>query len=151
MTLDLRSNSPDALLQLKEKALAIVQHAVARENARWGSDKITVEIKLIGDRPAGATPQASTHRDRSPRRDGGRAGRADRICGIQHGFRTSPCRSAFRPSPSAAAAKAAASIRSPSGTGRQRASRAAERAADLADARRTGRGQHPVLPRRTER
>ena len=60
MALDLRSNAPDALLQLEEKALAIVQHAVARENARWGSDKITVEIKLIGDRPAGATPQAST-------------------------------------------------------------------------------------------
>jgi di/tripeptidase len=46
-------------LQLEEKALAIVQHAVAQENARWRSDKITAEIKLIGDRPAGATPRAS--------------------------------------------------------------------------------------------
>ena len=27
--------------------------AVAEENARWKSDKMTVEIKLIGDRPAG--------------------------------------------------------------------------------------------------
>jgi di/tripeptidase len=60
MALDLRSNAADALLQLEEKALAIVQHAVAQENARWRSDKITVEIKLIGDRPAGATPQSST-------------------------------------------------------------------------------------------
>jgi di/tripeptidase len=59
MALDLRSNSADALLQLEEKALAIVQHAVAQENARWRSDKITAEIKLIGDRPAGATPRAS--------------------------------------------------------------------------------------------
>lgn len=60
MALDLRSNAADALVQLEEKALAIVQHAVAQENARWRSDKITVEIKLIGDRPAGSTPQAST-------------------------------------------------------------------------------------------
>ena len=59
MALDLRSNSADALLQLEGKALAIVQQAVAQENARWGSDKITVEIKLIGDRPAGMTPQAT--------------------------------------------------------------------------------------------
>ena len=27
--------------------------AVADENARWKSDKMTVEVKLIGDRPAG--------------------------------------------------------------------------------------------------
>jgi len=59
MALDLRSNAADALLQLEEKALAIVQHAVAQENARWRSDKITAEVKLIGDRPAGATPQTS--------------------------------------------------------------------------------------------
>jgi tripeptide aminopeptidase len=59
MALDLRSNSADALLQLEGKALAIVQQAVAQENARWRSDKITVEIKLIGDRPAGMTPQAT--------------------------------------------------------------------------------------------
>jgi di/tripeptidase len=59
MALDLRSNAADALLQLEEKALAIVQHAVAQENARWRSDKISVEVKLIGDRPAGATPETS--------------------------------------------------------------------------------------------
>jgi len=59
MALDLRSNSADALLQLEGKALAIVQQAVAQENARWRSDKITAEIKLIGDRPAGMTPQAT--------------------------------------------------------------------------------------------
>ena len=29
------------------------KQAVAEENARWNTDKITVEIKLIGDRPAG--------------------------------------------------------------------------------------------------
>ena len=59
MALDLRSNSADALLQLEDKALAIVHQAVAPENARWRSDRIAVEIKLIGDRPAGMTPQAS--------------------------------------------------------------------------------------------
>jgi di/tripeptidase len=36
-----------------------MQQAVAQENKRWGSDKIAVDIKLIGDRPAGMTPQAS--------------------------------------------------------------------------------------------
>jgi tripeptide aminopeptidase len=56
MTLDIRSNAADELLRLEGQALAIVHDAVARENARWNSDAITVEIKLIGDRPAGLTP-----------------------------------------------------------------------------------------------
>jgi acetylornithine deacetylase/succinyl-diaminopimelate desuccinylase-like protein len=59
MAVDIRSNAADALLQLEGQILAIVQQAVAQENARWGSDKITVEIKLIGDRPAGMTPEGS--------------------------------------------------------------------------------------------
>jgi tripeptide aminopeptidase len=49
----MRSNSTDELLQLEAKLLDLVKQAVADENARWGSDKISVEIKLIGDRPAG--------------------------------------------------------------------------------------------------
>jgi tripeptide aminopeptidase len=59
MALDLRSNSAGALLQLEDKALAIVQQAVAQENARWRSDKIAVEITLSGPPPAGMTPQGS--------------------------------------------------------------------------------------------
>jgi acetylornithine deacetylase/succinyl-diaminopimelate desuccinylase-like protein len=59
MAVDIRSNATEALLQLEEAILAVVQHAVAQENKRWGSDRIAVEIKLIGDRPAGMTPPTS--------------------------------------------------------------------------------------------
>src|SRR5262249_56133860 len=50
MAVDLRSNSPEELLKLEEKLLGLVKQAVVEENARWNSDKMTVEIKLIGDR-----------------------------------------------------------------------------------------------------
>jgi len=56
MAVDIRSNAADELLRLEAQILAIVRDAVAQENRRWGSDKIAVEIKLIGERPAGATP-----------------------------------------------------------------------------------------------
>ena len=53
MAVDMRSNSTDELLKLEARLLDLVNVAVAEENARWKSDKMTVEIKLIGDRPAG--------------------------------------------------------------------------------------------------
>jgi tripeptide aminopeptidase len=53
MAVDMRSNSTEELLKLEVRLLDLVKQAVADENARWNSDKITVEIKLIGDRPAG--------------------------------------------------------------------------------------------------
>jgi acetylornithine deacetylase/succinyl-diaminopimelate desuccinylase-like protein len=53
MAVDMRSNSTEELLKLEEKLLGLVRQAVVEENARWNSDKMTVEIKLIGDRPAG--------------------------------------------------------------------------------------------------
>ncbi|MBI5323081.1 M20/M25/M40 family metallo-hydrolase [Bradyrhizobium sp.] len=53
MAVDMRSNDTAELLRLEEKLLALVRQAVAEENARWNTDKMTVEIKLIGDRPAG--------------------------------------------------------------------------------------------------
>ncbi len=53
MAVDMRSNSTEELLKLEARLLDLVKEAVAEENARWNSDKITVEIKLIGDRPAG--------------------------------------------------------------------------------------------------
>jgi len=56
MTLDMRSNSPDELRRVEEQILQLVRDAVAEESRRWGSDKLGVEIKLIGDRPAGAVP-----------------------------------------------------------------------------------------------
>jgi len=57
MTLDMRSNSTDDLLRVEEHVLRLVRDAVAEENRRWNSDQLGVEIKLIGDRPAGAVPE----------------------------------------------------------------------------------------------
>ena len=53
MAVDMRSNSTEELLKLESRLLDLVKQAVVEENARWKSDKMTVEIKLIGDRPAG--------------------------------------------------------------------------------------------------
>src|SRR5260370_30093935 len=77
MAVDMRSNSTEELLKLEARLLDLVKQAVAEENARWKSDKMTVEIKLIGDRPAGivaldspivqATQRAVTILTRAPR------------------------------------------------------------------------------------
>ncbi len=59
MAVDMRSNSTEELLKLEDKLLALVDDAVADENKRWGSDKMTVTTKLIGDRPAGRVAEDS--------------------------------------------------------------------------------------------
>jgi tripeptide aminopeptidase len=53
MAVDMRSDSTEELLKLEARLLDLVKDAVKEENARWNSDKVAVEIKLIGDRPAG--------------------------------------------------------------------------------------------------
>jgi tripeptide aminopeptidase len=53
MAVDMRSNSTEELLKLEAQLLDLVKQGVAEENARWKSDKLDLEIKLIGDRPAG--------------------------------------------------------------------------------------------------
>jgi tripeptide aminopeptidase len=53
MAVDMRSDSTEELLKLEARLLDLVKQAVVEENARWKSDKMSVEIKLIGDRPAG--------------------------------------------------------------------------------------------------
>jgi tripeptide aminopeptidase len=53
MAVDMRSDSTDELLKLEARLLDLVKQAVVEENARWKTDKLAVEIKLIGDRPAG--------------------------------------------------------------------------------------------------
>src|SRR3954449_2252612 len=53
MAVDMRSDSTEELLKLEARLLDLVKDAVKEENARWNSDKIAVDIKLIGDRPAG--------------------------------------------------------------------------------------------------
>jgi acetylornithine deacetylase/succinyl-diaminopimelate desuccinylase-like protein len=77
MAVDMRSNSTEELLKLEASLLDLVKQAVVEENARWRSDKLSVEIKLIGDRPAGivamdspilqATQRAITVLTRAPR------------------------------------------------------------------------------------
>ena len=53
MAVDMRSNSTEELLKLEARLLGLVKDAVVEENRRWNTDKIAVEIRLIGDRPAG--------------------------------------------------------------------------------------------------
>jgi tripeptide aminopeptidase len=53
MAVDMRSDSTEELLKLEARLLDLVKQAVVEENARWKSDKLAVEIKLIGDCPAG--------------------------------------------------------------------------------------------------
>lgn len=59
MAVDMRSNSTDELLKLEARLLDLVRQAVVEENARWNTDKMTVEITLIGDRPAGTVSMDS--------------------------------------------------------------------------------------------
>ena len=59
LTLDMRSNEEAALLAEEKEILALVQDAVKEENQRWETDQISVDIKLIGDRPAGGTAEDS--------------------------------------------------------------------------------------------
>lgn len=54
MLIDMRSNSQEELLKVESQILPLIRQAVEEENARWHSDKkVEVEMKLIGDRPAG--------------------------------------------------------------------------------------------------
>lgn len=59
MEVDMRSESAEALANVEKSFLAILQQAVATENAARSTREgaITVEPKLIGDRPAGQTPR----------------------------------------------------------------------------------------------
>jgi len=57
--IDIRSNSNAALLEFEKKVLAALQEAAREENARWkasATNQIRVEIKQVGNRPAGMTP-----------------------------------------------------------------------------------------------
>src|SRR5882724_3125571 len=59
MAVDMRSNSTAELLKLEARLLDHVKQAVVEENARWKSDKLSFEIKLIGERPAGSVSMDS--------------------------------------------------------------------------------------------
>ena len=53
--IDMRSNSSESLAIFERKAKQAALTAVSEENSRWNSDAISVEFKLIGDRPVGST------------------------------------------------------------------------------------------------
>ena len=59
MEVDMRSDDNAPLLEIEARILKAIKDAVAEENARWASDKITVDIKLVGDRPP-ATSMTAT-------------------------------------------------------------------------------------------
>jgi acetylornithine deacetylase/succinyl-diaminopimelate desuccinylase-like protein len=54
MELDMRSVENPTLLKAEVDILKAIKEGVADENARWGSSAgVSVDIKLVGDRPAG--------------------------------------------------------------------------------------------------
>jgi tripeptide aminopeptidase len=60
MELDMRSSDPASLASVDANIQKAIDAAVAEENARWGKPgTITVTKELVGDRPAGSTPENS--------------------------------------------------------------------------------------------
>ena len=59
MLLDMRSADEAELKKLETKVMGLLEEAAAEENARWNSSAIKVEIKLVGDRPAGQQDPAA--------------------------------------------------------------------------------------------
>ncbi len=60
MELDMRSSDPASLADVDAKIQKAIDLSVQEENARWNKPgQITVEKKLVGDRPAGNTPENS--------------------------------------------------------------------------------------------
>jgi len=59
MEVDMRSSDPASLAAVDANFQKAVDQAVAEENQRWGRGTITVVKELVGDRPAGSTPESS--------------------------------------------------------------------------------------------
>ncbi len=57
MEVDMRSSDPASLAAVDANFQKAVDAAVVEENQRWGSKAITVVKELVGDRPAGNTPE----------------------------------------------------------------------------------------------
>ncbi len=58
MELDMRSSDPASLAAIDASIQKAIDGAVVEENARWGKPGvITVVKELVGDRPAGSTPE----------------------------------------------------------------------------------------------
>jgi acetylornithine deacetylase/succinyl-diaminopimelate desuccinylase-like protein len=59
MEVDMRSSDPASLAAVDANFQKAVDAAVAEENQRWNKGTITVVKELVGDRPAGSTPENS--------------------------------------------------------------------------------------------
>src|SRR5688572_10380868 len=59
MEVDMRSSDPASLAAVDAMFQKAVDAAVVEENQRWGRGTITVVKELVGDRPAGSTPENS--------------------------------------------------------------------------------------------
>jgi acetylornithine deacetylase/succinyl-diaminopimelate desuccinylase-like protein len=60
MELDMRSSDPKSLASVDASIQKAIDESVVEENQRWGGAKtITVVKELVGDRPAGSTPENS--------------------------------------------------------------------------------------------
>src|SRR5205814_4027893 len=59
MEVDMRSSDPASLASVDANFQKAVDAAIAEENQRWGSKAITAVKELVGDRPAGSTPESS--------------------------------------------------------------------------------------------
>jgi acetylornithine deacetylase/succinyl-diaminopimelate desuccinylase-like protein len=60
MELDMRSSDPASLASVDASIQKAIDAAVTDENARWGRPGIITVVKeLVGDRPAGSTPESS--------------------------------------------------------------------------------------------
>ncbi len=59
MEVDMRSSDAASLAAVDAMFQKAVDTAVAEENQRWGRGTITVVKELVGDRPAGSTPENS--------------------------------------------------------------------------------------------
>lgn len=60
MEVDLRSEDPGSLSELEARVRQAIDAAVVAENARWQhASRVSAEVALVGDRPAGRTPDTS--------------------------------------------------------------------------------------------
>ena len=60
MEVDMRSSDTASLTAIDAKVIKALDQALADENARWSNrGRLTMEQKLVGDRPAGNTPASA--------------------------------------------------------------------------------------------
>jgi acetylornithine deacetylase/succinyl-diaminopimelate desuccinylase-like protein len=59
MEIDMRSHDVASLNVIRDQIIAAIHDSVKAENARWKRGEVTVDIDLVGDRPAGSTDPES--------------------------------------------------------------------------------------------